>query len=121
MGTGHVMRCLALAQGWQKAGGAAVFAQAESTPALENRLRREGFEFLRMRVQPGSPEDASQTVALALSRRVSWVVADGYAFGADWQKQVKSAGSPLLLLDDYGHAEHYYADWVLNQNCYANK
>ena len=30
MGTGHVMRCLALAQAWQDAGGRAVFAMAET-------------------------------------------------------------------------------------------
>jgi spore coat polysaccharide biosynthesis predicted glycosyltransferase SpsG len=27
----------------------------------------------------------------------------------------------LLVLDDYGHAEHYYADVVLNQNLYAKE
>ena len=31
IGTGHVMRCLALAQAWQDAGGYAVFAMSEST------------------------------------------------------------------------------------------
>ncbi len=31
MGTGHVMRCLALAQAWQDEGGECIFAMAEST------------------------------------------------------------------------------------------
>ena len=34
IGTGHVMRCLALAQGWQDAGGQVFWAQAAITPAL---------------------------------------------------------------------------------------
>ncbi|MFM8983470.1 MAG: hypothetical protein ACKOLA_11305 [Spartobacteria bacterium] len=34
MGTGHVMRMIALAQAWQDGGGEAVFLCAEITPAL---------------------------------------------------------------------------------------
>ncbi len=32
------MRCLALAQAWQDIGGPVVFAMAETTPAVEERL-----------------------------------------------------------------------------------
>ncbi len=45
MGTGHVMRCLALAQAWQDEGGNCVFAMAETTAACEERIRAEKFEF----------------------------------------------------------------------------
>jgi len=119
-GTGHVMRCLALAQGWQRTGGQAIFAQADSTPPLEERLNREGMDVVRLHVAPGTPEDAAQTAEQARSRAAAAIVADGYAFGAAWQKQIKAAGFRLLLLDDYAHAEHYCADWVLNQNLNAD-
>jgi UDP-2,4-diacetamido-2,4,6-trideoxy-beta-L-altropyranose hydrolase len=111
IGTGHVMRCLALAQAWSKGGGDACFASAQITPSLEQRLL----------------EDAAQTIDLARELGAAWVVADGYRFGSKYQKQIKAAGFRLLLLDDYGHAEHYYADYVLNQNLsvdrkiYANR
>jgi UDP-2,4-diacetamido-2,4,6-trideoxy-beta-L-altropyranose hydrolase len=45
---------------------------------------------------------------------------DGYHFGAEYQKQIKDAGFSLLFIDDYGHADYYYADIVLNQNIYAD-
>ena len=32
IGTGHVMRCLALAEAWQDAGGEAVFVSAYDAP-----------------------------------------------------------------------------------------
>jgi len=41
IGTGHVMRCLALAQTWQDIGGDAVFAMSETTEAIQERLRAE--------------------------------------------------------------------------------
>jgi UDP-2,4-diacetamido-2,4,6-trideoxy-beta-L-altropyranose hydrolase len=44
---------------------------------------------------------------------------DGYHFRGEYQRRIKDAGSSLLFVDDYGHAEHYSADFVLNQNVYA--
>ena len=43
IGTGHAMRCLALAQAWQDTGGRAVFAMAQATPAVEERLQQENM------------------------------------------------------------------------------
>ncbi|HEX2852292.1 MAG TPA: UDP-2,4-diacetamido-2,4,6-trideoxy-beta-L-altropyranose hydrolase [Opitutaceae bacterium] len=119
LGTGHVMRCLALAQSWVRGGGQVVWALAETTPALNGRLRAEGFSCLSLAVAAGSPDDASSTIAHARAAQAAWIVADGYRFGSPWQKQVKAAGFRLLVVDDYGHAGHYHADLILNQNASA--
>ncbi|MGH7452631.1 MAG: UDP-2,4-diacetamido-2,4,6-trideoxy-beta-L-altropyranose hydrolase, partial [bacterium] len=58
---------------------------------------------------------------LARQRGASWIVADGYHFGADYQRIIKEAGLCLLFIDDDGQAEHYYADIVLNQNLHARE
>jgi len=58
MGTGHVMRCLALAQAWQDAGGKAVFAMVELLGAVRERLLSEGMEVVLVEGQSGSPDDA---------------------------------------------------------------
>jgi UDP-2,4-diacetamido-2,4,6-trideoxy-beta-L-altropyranose hydrolase len=121
IGTGHVMRCLALAQRWQHNGGRVVFAQAETTPALEQRLKTAAIEIVPITALLGSVEDGDQTSDSARQFGAQWIVADGYAFGASWQKHIKDAGFRLLVLDDYGHAEHYHADIVLNQNASAHE
>lgn len=59
MGTGHVMRCLALTQAWQDAGGTCVFAMAKSTQAVEERVQAEGFSVARLDGVPGSAQDAT--------------------------------------------------------------
>jgi len=120
IGTGHVMRCLALAQAWRQSGGSAIFASAEIPAALEARLAGEGFQSVRLSVTPGTKEDAAKTGETAKSQNASWIVADGYNFGLDYQRIIKAAGLRLLFPDDYGHAEEYVADFVLNQNLTAN-
>lgn len=121
IGAGHVMRCLALAQAWQDAGGRAVYAMAMESPELAARLQGEGIEVVPLSVPPGGPEDAAATTQLALARKADWVVLDGYHFNGEYQRAVKRSGLKLLALDDYGHAEHYWADVVLNQDLNAEE
>jgi UDP-2,4-diacetamido-2,4,6-trideoxy-beta-L-altropyranose hydrolase len=120
MGTGHVMRCLALAQAWHDSGGLAVFAMAETTPSLYRRLQQEGIEVESISVSAGTADDAEQTSRIASQKKSDWIVVDGYQFGSACQTAIKMAGFKLLFLDDYGHADHYSADLVLNQNVSAS-
>ena len=122
IGMGHVMRCLALAQAWQEVGGQATFLMTTETPMLAARLTAEGMDVARLlAAQPGSTQDAQQTACLAQQNEADWVVVDGYHFDADYQQAIKKANLPLLFVDDYGHASHYYADLVLNQNIHADE
>jgi UDP-2,4-diacetamido-2,4,6-trideoxy-beta-L-altropyranose hydrolase len=121
MGTGHVMRCLALAQAWQDAGGQVTFGMAMAAPALEAWLQAEGMAVVHLSAPPGTAEDARQTVNLARNEGTEWIVVDGYHFNDTYQRIIKDAGSKLLFIDDNGHANHYYADIVLNQNLFARE
>lgn len=121
IGTGHVMRCLALAQAWQDGGGTAVFAMAQSTPALTERLRSTGFEVQPLQCGSDLESDASQVTAIASRISPGWLVVDGYHFGLDYQHALKNAGMRILLIDDDGTAARYHADLILNQNLHANE
>lgn len=116
MGQGHVMRTLALAQAWQDRGGEVAYACREIPASLAQRLRQEKMALHRLEVEPGTLADAEACLELVRRLGAAWLVADGYAFGAEFQRAVKEGGARLLVLDDYGHAEHYFADLVLNQN-----
>ena len=121
MGTGDVMRCLALAKAWQDAGGHGLFAMSETTPAVVGMLRMMGVDVVSISARAGTDEDSGQTVALAREQRAELVVVDGYEFGADFQRSLKMGGLSVLFLDDNGHAGSYSADLVLNQNLHAGE
>ncbi|MCA2879571.1 MAG: UDP-2,4-diacetamido-2,4,6-trideoxy-beta-L-altropyranose hydrolase [Microcystis sp. M046S1] len=121
IGTGHVMRCLALAQAWNTQSGKTTFVMAGQSSALEARLRSEDIDVVYLSAKAGSNEDAQQTVNIAQKNAASWIVVDGYQFSSEYQKRLKSYGLKVLFVDDYGHAENYYVDLVLNQNISADQ
>ena len=119
MGSGHVMRCLALAQAWNDAGGNSHFAMAQATPAVIARLRSEGISVLEMSSAPASEQDAEELISAA--RAGSWVVVDGYHFNSNYLQTLRDAGLQIFLLDDTAERESYPAKIILNQNPHANR
>jgi UDP-2,4-diacetamido-2,4,6-trideoxy-beta-L-altropyranose hydrolase len=115
------MRCLALAQAWQDAGGLTTFVMAESTTAVEERLADEGMGLLRIQGEPGNDLDSSQVRTLSRKNCPVWVVVDGYKFGEHYQRALKNEGLRVLLIDDNGRSGTYAADVVLNQNLHADE
>src|SRR5437660_2307809 len=121
IGTGHVMRCLALAQAWQDAGGEAVFAMAESTPSIMARLTAENCAVIGVRAPVGGAEDANCVAEIARTNDVGWILLDGYSFGPEYQECIRSSGRKVLLVDDTVQSEPYFADIILNQNLNASE
>ena len=111
-GTGHLMRCNALADAWARAGGRSAFVTTSDLGPYGSWLGGRDVH----RIEPRDLlEDAKATAELALALRAAWVAADGYHLDSDWQAGFGGA-CRLLLFDDYGHGSPFCADIVLNQN-----
>jgi UDP-2,4-diacetamido-2,4,6-trideoxy-beta-L-altropyranose hydrolase len=117
VGTGHVMRCLALAQAWKRAGGAVTFLVREGLAGIEQRIRAEGI--LLETLPNGSESSPEDFVRVVLRAGAPIAALDGYSFGTREQAELSKAGVRVLTVDDYGHATDYPVRWVLNQNAYA--
>ncbi|TWU37667.1 UDP-2,4-diacetamido-2,4,6-trideoxy-beta-L-altropyranose hydrolase [Novipirellula aureliae] len=116
IGAGHVMRCLALAQAWQDAGGDVTFVSATLSESLGKRIESEGFELVRTQTIAGSPDDSLQLQKLAKDLDVTAIVIDGYLFGVAYHAALTKLGRTTLAIDDDGHLAEYCTDFVLNQN-----
>ena len=110
------MRCLALAEAWQDAGGTANLAVAELPDALSSRVTAGGVSLTSFDMTPGSPEDAAATVTLAQRLRADWVAIDGDHFGSDFLETVRAAGFRVLLIDDFANRESSAANLIVNPN-----
>jgi UDP-2,4-diacetamido-2,4,6-trideoxy-beta-L-altropyranose hydrolase len=110
------MRCLALAQAWQDAGGTVSLAVAELPEALSPRVTAEGVAMKRIHATPGGPEDARETVAQAHRLSANWVVIDGDRFGSNFLETVRAAGFRVLLIDDFADRESFPVDLIVNPN-----
>ena len=133
IGAGHMLRCLALAQAWEKRGGSSAFLSCCDSIALRRRILDEGFDMIPIEEAHPDPTDLQSTLNILQQFRTKdsspvsghpsltsfWLALDGYHFDSNYQRTVSNAGYPLLVIDDMGHLPHYHANAVLNQNMHA--
>jgi UDP-2,4-diacetamido-2,4,6-trideoxy-beta-L-altropyranose hydrolase len=126
IGSGHLMRCLALAQAWKELGGIVTFISACESESLKVRVSSEGFELIPIEKPYPDPDDLNSTLEVrsAMSHELSntspWLVLDGYHFTSDYQKTIREKGYKLMVIDDMAHLDHYHANILLNQNIHAS-
>ena len=125
IGTGHIMRCIALAQAWQDQGGDVTFLSYCDSEVLRQRILNEGFDFIHIKNPHPDPGDLTFVLNTlsAISHQPSaaspWLALDGYHFTPDYQKAIRDSGYRLLVIDDMAHFDHYHADILVNQNINA--
>jgi len=136
VGSGHVMRLLALAEAWKESGTEERAERAKEEGEIEDaalllgrvpvldlrqRLAETGVGVWDLLVGHPDPGDLIALSNLAEVFDPAWIVLDGYHFNSDYQAAVRAIGVPLLVLDDMAHHGHYHADLLLNQNAGADE
>lgn len=114
IGTGHVMRCLAVAEALQDDGHEVVFAMAETTPAIDKRLSSDGFRRITIAGPVGDAADLAATRSALRREHCSAVMLDGYRFGEAYRAGLQAAGARVLAWDDLGDGTALHADLVVN-------
>jgi len=119
IGTGHVMRMLALAQAWQDAGGQVVFFFGKANEPLQLRLEAEHCRTEVLGEQTGSPADAAAVVFRLALLKPDWLAVDGYAFDRRYFEKLAAASVPILAMADYPVGRNLPVTVLLNQNAQA--
>lgn len=114
IGTGHVMRCLAVAEALREQGHEALFAAVETTPAIDRRLTADGFRHVSIAGPVGEAADLAATRSLLRREHGRAVMLDGYRFGEAYRAGLQAAGARVLAWDDLGDGTPLHADLVVN-------
>ena len=117
IGTGHVMRCIALAQALQRRRQRATFVTRTDGDPLLHRMARVGDI---VRLEGPQWTDADATIAIAKDVGAVWVVIDGYDFTEKFRALIRRSGLRTLYIDDLAEGR-FESDVVLNQNLYADE
>lgn len=135
MGSGHVMRCLTLADTLHNAGKRCLFICREHVGHMIDIIRERGHpvEVLprgrigmssdRMRTNRllyedwlgvGQDEDAAATAEILVSVRPEWLIVDHYAINVAWEVQLSAYCHHLMVIDDLADRRHS-CDLLLDQ------
>jgi UDP-2,4-diacetamido-2,4,6-trideoxy-beta-L-altropyranose hydrolase len=130
IGTGHVMRCLTLAEVLRDAGASCAFVIRNHLGHLGDWIAERGFDVKLLDPPIGQggtappvhaswagvpwQQDAEETRAV-MGVDVDWLVVDHYAFDACWQRAVAGSEMRIMVIDDLADRPHE-ADLLLDQN-----
>ncbi len=134
IGTGHVMRCVTLAQAFRQQGAHSRFICRMLPGNLIDFIRGRGFEVQNLPVEHQAHEDsepplighaawlgtdwksdADVTQDALGARVVDWLIVDHYALDARWERQLRPACHRLMVIDDLADRSHD-CDMLLDQN-----
>jgi UDP-2,4-diacetamido-2,4,6-trideoxy-beta-L-altropyranose hydrolase len=115
IGTGHVMRCLALANAARARGFSTCFIGVIPDSVLQARILDAGHA---VQLLHGAAATRRWLDSLPCSRG-DWVVLDGYTFTEQDHTVVRNLSLRLLVVDDMNALDVYDCDIVLNQNFYG--
>ena len=130
MGTGHVMRCLTLAEVLKENGADVEFICRKHEGNLINKIRSNGFNVFELDLPVAnkvdnklfhSPwlgttqqQDAKDCIGTLQSAKADWLIVDHYGIDEDWQQDLKAYYDKLMVIDDLADREHQ-CDILLDQ------
>jgi len=137
IGTGHIMRCLTLAEELRLRGADVCFICREFSGEAESLIGKKSFELHKLdngkticaSKQSDVPhaewlgvswrEDAEQTKEKIECYKIDWLIVDHYGLDASWHRELRSSVRKILVIDDLADRK-LDCDVLLDQNLFKN-
>lgn len=122
IGAGHLMRCLALAEGFKEHGTEPVFVSRTRHPAYVRALQQRGFAWTAIEEELPFEEEPATIARLRPPGTVAGVVVDGYWLPQDYFVRIRALEPAwtLAYIDDLGQLSDGI-DLLINQNLSADE
>jgi len=134
IGSGHLMRCLTLANRLREIGAECTFVCRALNGNLNRLIVSDGFSLVELPrpdtafIKSGDSEplhsdwrevswkiDAMETTRALSGKNAGWLIVDHYGIWKDWQLVVKDYVGKIMVIDDLADRKHY-CDVLLDQN-----
>ena len=119
IGTGHVMRCLTLAEELREHGTDVLFICRELPGDLIGLIEAREFRVLRLAdsLDASWQQDADRSINAirTLNEAVSWLIVDHYGLDRRWEERLRPVVRKLMVIDDLADRPHD-CDLLLDQN-----
>ena len=140
IGTGHVMRCLTLADELARQGAKCYFICREHEGNLIDLITKKGYKVYKLDAIPlnnsnkgeaestlfhsewlgtSQAEDAKQTIDIVSDIEPKWLIVDHYALNDYWEQKLRPHCDSILVIDDLADRKHD-CDVLLDQNFLPN-
>lgn len=132
IGSGHVMRCLTLAEALRGRGAECRFICREHPGHLIEFIRNKGYTVYVLPCEPGNPvenegpvhaawlgatqeQDADACLPVLQALQPDWLIVDHYALDIRWEEVLRQFYRRLMVIDDLADRSHR-CDILLDQN-----
>ncbi|MDR6553578.1 UDP-2,4-diacetamido-2,4,6-trideoxy-beta-L-altropyranose hydrolase [Paenibacillus qinlingensis] len=121
IGTGHVMRCVLLAEMLVKVGAIVSFLMRAEQGHLCDWVADKGFHVFQMREGLFTQSEDEEEVIEILKEQdsVDWLIVDHYGLDAHWEKKIRSYAQHIAVIDDLANRKHD-CNLLLDQNYVPN-
>ncbi len=133
IGTGHVMRCLTLADALSEKGAECQFVCKDLPGNLIGYIRGKGYDVYSLPISTsdkdemtspllrdwlgGSQKNDAEHCRQFLDQNVpNWLIVDHYAIDVRWERLLRPSCEQLMVIDDLANREHD-CDLLLDQTC----
>lgn len=138
IGTGHVLRCLTLADGLKNAGHRVSFICRAYPGHLIHFIEQKGFDVYALTFADEQAytqqvfsndyskwlwvnlnQDAIETIANIEGKNIDFLIVDHYALDTLWEKALRPYVKKIMVIDDLANRQHD-CDVLLDQNFYLD-
>jgi UDP-2,4-diacetamido-2,4,6-trideoxy-beta-L-altropyranose hydrolase len=136
IGSGHVMRCLTLAEELRELGATVVFLARVHFGNIIPQIKKRHFKVYLLR-NPNTEQqqtqteyeqwlgveqeaDANETIKIIKDKEIKWLIVDHYALDRSWEEKIRPYTKKLMVIDDLANRKHD-CDLLLDQNHVKNK
>lgn len=131
IGSGHIIRCLALAEALKKRGATVAFISREFVGNLCTFVEEHGYLVYRLPSYTSSYEldwvrenwhidsEEVQSIIKKMNKSINWLIVDHYSLDRKWEERLSFAVENIMVIDDLANRAHS-CTVLLDQNQYDN-